>query len=935
MTKESMAISMIIFLPNLLMFVFLFFTTSSAASSKYDHQTAYADHCASFVPQSFPKGFALGPPYEHLLTGYYTGGGGSGILSPISSYNHSEKSVQFFILKTRETDVPGLIKIQGTLLFPGTYYFVGNSSTTRNSFSSGSVPRPRRSIRFKLGGFWLQSSGKICMVGSGYGNSKGRSYSLNIHPIFKLYNFMNSTSVTSLISGTLGNMISSKNDPDYFEPISILMLPGMNYQYTLISNSSENRSTSGGSDNSNPTSSLNIKRFCSVLSREVRNHAFDLKYSSRCSPAKNCTPLIASGLARVVSLKPIECLKDAKRLRFLVEFVDSSNVWYRRPFDPNTTLTGEGSWDAEKNQLSCVACRFLDAAGSWNNTRVGDCSTRITLRFPAVWTIGKTSSMAGEIWSNKSVTESGYFEKIMFESPQDDIGRVLIPGVKYEYTKTKQVSNLCPKKKTAHRKTNVYPSPFSYDMSFDMSAKNSKRQAAWGNSVPISVGNQFYRAYWYSMQDVNSMASTESESESVAPDSSPVRYSFNHNNPYNISYKISIHRLSDAKFGNTSVLNEMQIFAEGIYDETEGSLCMIGCRKLVSKGQQPTNDSVDCEIAVNFLFPPTYPTNNSGFIKGSIKSTRETSDPLHFETWVLTSASFTLFKERRSIWRMDVEIILVLISTTLACFFVARQLFHVKKYPDVLPSISIFMLLILSLGYMIPLMLNFEAIFMSSTNRQNVFLGTGGWLEVNEVIVRVITMVAFLLQIRLLQLTWSARLKNGNRNKLWLMEKKTLFVALLLYVAGAFTALLLHEHIWKKSYYAEHSIFSIAFKSYAGLVLDGFLLPQIVLNMFCKSKENALTISFYVGTTFVRALPHAYDLYRARNFAHHQFNESYLYASPAADFYSTACDVIIPFGGLVFAGVIFLQQKFGGRCILPQKLIELGEYEKVPTATEG
>ncbi|KAM1646187.1 hypothetical protein ACFXTN_007249 [Malus domestica] len=455
-------------------------------------------------------------------------------------------------------------------------------------------------------------------------------------------------------------------------------------------------------------------------------------------------------------------------------------------------------------------------------------------------------------------------------------------------------------------------------MRFDVSAKNSEGQVAWGSSVPISVGDQFYQAYRYSI------ASAEDEDESTAPE----RYSFNHSKPHNISYKISIHPLSDAKV--------MQIFAEGIYDETEGSLCMVGCRKLASKGQQPTNDSVDCEIAVNFQFPSTNPTKNSGFIKGSVKSTRKKSDPLHFETWDLTSASVTLFEERRSIWRMDVEIIiLVLISTTLACFFVARQLFHVKKYPDVLPSISIFMLLILTLSYMIPLVLNFEATFTNSTNRQNVLLGTRGWLKVNEVIMRVITMVAFLLQIRLLQLTWSARSKNGNRNELWLMEKKTLFVALLLYVAGAFAILLLHEQIWKKSNYAEHSILSIAFKSYSGLVMDGFLLPQIVLNMFCKSKENALSISFYVGTTFVRALPHAYDLYRAHNFAHPQFNESYLYASPAADFYSTSWDVIIPLGDLVFAGVIFLQQKFGGRCILPKKLIELGEYEKVPTVTEG
>ncbi|CAN6560927.1 unnamed protein product [Malus baccata var. baccata] len=81
--------------------------------------------------------------------------------------------------------------------------------------------------------------------------------------------------------------------------------------------------------------------------------------------------------------------------------------------------------------------------------------------------------------------------------------------------------------------------------------------------------------------------------------------------------------------------------------------------------------------------------------------------------------------------------------------------------------------------------------------------------------------------------------------------------------------------------------------------------------MFCKSKENDLSISFYVGTTFVRAQSHAYDLYRVHNSVRRQLNESYLYASPAVDFDSTAWDVIIPFGGLLFAGVIFLQQKFG------------------------
>lgn len=179
------------------------------------------------------------------------------------------------------------------------------------------------------------------------------------------------------------------------------------------------------------------------------------------------------------------------------------------------------------------------------------------------------------------------------------------------------------------------------------------------------------------------------------------------------------------------------------------------------------------------------------------------------------------------------------------------------------------------------------------------------------------------------------------------MERKTLFVVLLIYVAGALAALLLHTLNWRKSLndgsitaypeagHQQRSHLGTAVKSYAGLVLDGFLLPQILLNMFCKSREKALSVSFFIGTTFVRALPHAYDLYRAHNSAHHPLDESYLYASPVADFYSTAWDVIIPFGGLLFAGIIYLQQRFGGLCILPQKLRELGAYEKVPTVTEG
>lgn len=108
----------------------------------------------------------------------------------------------------------------------------------------------------------------------------------------------------------------------------------------------------------------------------------------------------------------------------------------------------------------------------------------------------------------------------------------------------------------------------------------------------------------------------------------------------------------------------------------------------------------------------------------------------------MTSAAGYTYEAERSIWRMDLEIILVFISNTLACVFRALQLYHVKRNLDVLPSISVCMLNILALGYIIPLMLNFNAM-LTPHSSQTLFLGSNGWHEFNEIIVRVLTMVGF------------------------------------------------------------------------------------------------------------------------------------------------------------------------------------------------
>ncbi|KAL0283964.1 UNVERIFIED_CONTAM: hypothetical protein Sangu_2855100 [Sesamum angustifolium] len=229
------------------------------------------------------------------------------------------------------------------------------------------------------------------------------------------------------------------------------------------------------------------------------------------------------------------------------------------------------------------------------------------------------------------------------------------------------------------------------------------------------------------------------------------------------------------------------------------------------------------------------------------------------------------------IWRIALEITMALISNTLSCIFVVLQLFHVKRNPEALSSISLVMLLILSMGYMIPVVLNLEALFLGSRNNQTLLLSTHRWVEANEVSVRVITMVAFLLQIRLVQLVWTAKCSNNNEKGSWAAEIKAAIISLPMYVCGGLLTLLVNWTRNRYGYQAVNSSYSVLkqhslwgdLRSYAGLILDGFLLPQVLLNVFMGSAEKALSHPFYVGISAVRLVPHAYDQYRRTITWHH------------------------------------------------------------------
>ncbi|KAL5575415.1 hypothetical protein UlMin_017114 [Ulmus minor] len=938
--------------PLLIFFLLLCFnfvpnhSATSRISEDSDSETLYRRHCEHIVPQSpleshpgFGAGAGAGALPSRFRFGYFTGG------NPLIGKTHlsgggigDPKLISFRPINPRETAADGIFKLEARMsLRDSSVFSVSGNSTHRRlrlvKFRGPRFPAWRRLVTFTLSGYWSETSRKLCMVGSGSVLHTGTSDSLSV--VLKLNYPRNSNIYSSLITGSIESL-SDKLSSNYFSPISILALSqDSSYEYKLIGKEND-KGCLNGDDKGENLNLSNLKRgFCFVLSNHVER--FDLEYGSDCSDEKNCWPFEGNVgyVPNYMYYYKTQCT-DGKKVQMLMGFPNSSYNGNQFPFELSSTFIAEGEWNEKENRLCAIGCRILNFTQSLDNASVGDCFTHFSFRFPASLSLRNRSTVVGQIWSNRAVNNSGNVAKIGFRSSNEKLLSTL--GFKYEYTEVDTVSETCAKKNTVRGKGKTYPNEFSSDMTFDMSLRNSKGQVAWGYSTPFFVGNQLYgsRFYWHqtSSSQVNQIDS------SVLPNSS-------YGKLVNISYTMSFNLPTFFKLGhNDSLSREVKISAEGTYDRDTGLLCMVGCRHLGSENHI-TNDTLDCKITVNVQYPPLN-SHGGESITGNIKSLRQKLDPLYFESLELYSNSIYTTAAAASVWRIDLEITMVLISNTLACVFVGLQLFYNKKNPDLLPFISIVMLIVLTMGHMIPLLLNFEAMFVANRSQQTVFVGSGGWLEVNQVIIRVVTMVAFLLELRLLQLTWSARQGDESQKNWWDSERKVLYVTLPMYVVGALVAWLVnylnsssqispflnpHRKVMGANKFQRFSFHKRSLwedlKSYAGLLRDGFLLPQILFNIFLNSGEKALAPSFYIGTTLVRLLPHAYDLYRART-SSSRLDLSYIYADHKMDFYSTAWNIIITLGGLLFAVLIFLQQRFGGLCILPKRFRKSCVYEKVP-----
>ncbi|XVE51336.1 hypothetical protein DITRI_Ditri02bG0031900 [Diplodiscus trichospermus] len=931
--------------PFIIVFTVFFLLQIPKTTSLIPGQTLpdYSKYCNDVLPEpstepTTPFSSSSANPLDFKI-GYFTGG--DSIFFQLNPAADVPKAAAFYAQYSQNSlynNKTQIYKIQGKLGLQIPRSFSVSSS------NDGHL-NPRRGLRqkfrirgpripvtgrgmpsFSLSGYWSESTGRLCMVGSGVSNGNaGKFRTFNV--VLKLNYSTNFNVFGSLISGVLESL-DFEYSLSYFEPVSLMGVRSNieNYQFSLVENG---KGISCLNEVEGEAESLAVSNadggVCSVVvERTIR---FEIDYGKDCDKV-SCISIIkdVNYVPSIMFFRQIKCVNEGK-MQILLGFRNSSTIRTFFPFDPSTTLIGEGAWDEKKNRVCGVACRVFHFRDSLTRASVGDCSIKFSLRYPKVLSLRNRDSLVGKIWSDKSKDDSSYFDMIRFTGVWEvSPGLKSVPGLKYEYTEVEDARRSCANMNIAKHKGKTYPDGSSTDMRFDMMLIDGKGESAWGIANPLFVGDLPYKHRPYGSLQV----STESA----------FHLSNNDSRLLNMSYEISY------TYSNNfpALSRKVEISAEGVYDRRTGVLCMDGCVRYYNQNLIK-QDSLDCDIVVTVQFSVINAAEED-HVKGNIESTRAKSDPRYFGPIKLFSKSFYTKQAKESIWRMDLEITMVLISNTLLCVFVGLQLFHVKKQLQVLPFISVVMLIVLTLGHMIPLLLNFEALFVTNHN-QNAFLESGGWLEVNEIIVRAVTMVAFLLQFRLLQLTWSARQGDESQKGLWDAEKKVLYISLPLYACGVMIAWFVHQ--WKNSRQSpflqphgkhhnmfpfqqrsdqQHSFWS-ELKSYGGLVLDGFLLPQVAFNMLSNSNRDALAASFYIGTTLVRLWPHAYDLYRSHSSSGY-LDLSYIYANHKMDFYSTAWDIIIPCTCMIFAICIFLQQHFGGQCFLPKRFRNDTVYEKVP-----
>ncbi|GJM93583.1 hypothetical protein PR202_ga10149 [Eleusine coracana subsp. coracana] len=884
-------------LPLLLLLLLPAATTAASYSSLCPTPGAPAGNRSRTTPIDLP-----------VITGHFSGGEG---LRFAPDQPYIPRSFTFFTRCSAHTNDPTVLHVVATLTLAGT-------GTDRRH------ARPH-SVSFDLQGYSSSSTPELCMVGSGsYAREDGRGVVLLSDIVLRFIvprpANLSHPFVTGRLEGAeFGNVtLVAYEDGDYVHhygsgaPCPAPPAPVRQLDYIGLS--------------------------CRRLKALLRG-SFSLEYSpgsSKSSPLRlphqrmQFSQIHCDGNGILRAYIAFDT-REARLSNYTVGLRDGLVVG-------DEALVAEGSWNTVQNQLCLRACRVVRSGPARADLAVRECDVGISLWFPTVWSIRDRSVAAGMIWNTTSTassdtvgnkTSSGVISVSRSATYRDDLSSYVV----YNYTRVEEAKKqYFSRPASSKERKGRFPGNYSYrDFAFRFYLKDKKSGSAsvYGHASPVTIGAALVQGDRL-MADDAFYSNWTSENQRLR------------NISYDLRYYLVGHLDSSENFAQQWLSRQRRISAEGVYDTETGSLCMVACQGIIN------SSSPDCELLVTAQFAPVDDAGARDRVVGTISSLRKKTadDTLFFEPLEFAADGMYAAQIAESVSRMDVERVMLVASMTLSCVFIGLQLRHVRKHPEALAAMSVTMLVVLAVGNAVPLVLNLEAIFADAkdsrpnNNKRFVRLTSVGMLELNEVVLRVSSMLAFVLQLRLLQLALASRHrpeqgaggKQAEDDSLSSdAERSTLWICLPLYALGAVLVWIVHlsRGDMHSTLYRPRA-FADDLAGYAGLILDGFLLPQVVWNAFLGSRVQALSPWFYAGVSLVRAAPHVYDVFRRRSYVP-SLTPSYVYAGPRDDLFGVTWDVAVPCGAALLAVLVFLQQRLGGAFLCGVKGRRPGGYEKVST----
>ncbi|CAL4974750.1 unnamed protein product [Urochloa decumbens] len=922
-------------------------TNSSAASTPEPSSL-----CAT--PSDAPKRIPAGNKDDalpllrslELNSGYFFGGEDIHFAKDESNetsyYSYVSRSFSLLPLHVGRTANSTLFHVGATLTLSG--------GRAREYFEEGSRRRRHHyvgdhTVTFYLDGYYYSNTAELCMAGSGSYHEDDGSNARLLHVGLHL-RLPNPASIADpFVTGRLrGAGVETISLVAYAE--------GDAYRFGESAASCPPPSQPP----TTPRGGKNVS--CAHLKGELVG-SYTLQHASSPGGASPLPGLRLPALTTTtMHVGQVQCAAGGGVRAYAAFYNGTAERWRRRMMQPgrgpprpplvvgDEVVVAEGRWDPARRMLCLRACRVVRSESEMAVAVEKDCGVGMSFWFPGVWTIRDRSAVAGVLWNASRAAGTGSTDGsggvISASSTSVHIHRGNFSDVKYIYNDT------MVEEAKKHYLTSELSSPNGISRSFtppnytyqDFEFRfYDTRDRGHGDAYPVTVG------------------STIVYGDQLVAEDSFSRDAVIHVKKHellNVSYDINMRRVirpkrrtrQDQNVSYSIQVEERKMKAEGVFDPKTGILCMAAC-------QEHNSSVTDCQILITVHFASLDPAAQNmllGHGRGAISSLRnKTTDPLFFDK--IKIRLFGMYRQQasESVSRMDWESIMLVVSTSLPCVFSVLQIFHVSRRPEAAAATSITMLVVLSLGYVVPLVLSSEALFLSRRRHYYPFpFESYVPYELSQAMMRAPTLIAMLLQLRLIQLAWKAREKMGADGSTAAAasaaERRALWLCVPLYLIGGAVTVIAHFMNARRAAEVEAGSVTVRLGpapatlwedlvSSAGLALDAFLLPQVAMNVFVSAAGAGVTAAlspwFYAGGTVVRAVPHVYDVIRAQGYVP-SIRPSYVYANPRYDRFGVAWDIAVPCGAALLCLLLFLQQRVRlvAAPLFPPRR-RLGEYEMV------